>query len=398
MTKKEYLAKRKILLDAAQGFVDSGKMEDYEAKVAEVKLLDEQFEQAAVAQANINALTGNVSAQANPVLSNAVATINFGGGVIDSVEEDPYATLQHRLAFANFVVSGKKMSNIDQSTTEADVLSVIPTTIMPKIIETMEATGMILPLVTRTTYASGVQVPISSVKPVATWTTEGAGSDKQKKTTGFISFSSFKLRCEISWSAEVNVSTLPIFEATFVRQVSEAMVKAIETKVISTADGTTSPKGILAETPNAGQALETKVLVYEDLVNAEAALPQAYEANAKWFMSKKTFMGFIGMTDANGQPIARVNYGLNGQPERVFLGRPTVLTGDYLPNFSSSLVAGTVFAFIFNPLDYVLNTKYDLGILRKQDWDTEDILTKAVMSVDGKVVDKGSLVTIAKKA
>jgi hypothetical protein len=39
-----------------------------------------------------------------------------------------------------------------------------------------------------------------------------------------------------------------------------------------------------------------------------------------------------------------------------------------------------------------------MGIQRKQDWDTEDMLTKAVMSDDGKVGDKGSLVTIAKKA
>ena len=32
------------------------------------------------------------------------------------------------------------------------------------------------------------------------------------------------------------------------------------------------------------------------------------------------------------------------------------------------------------------------------DWDTENLLTKAVMSVDGKVFDKGSLVILKKKA
>ena len=37
-----------------------------------------------------------------------------------------------------------------------------------------------------------------------------------------------------------------------------------------------------------------------------------------------------------------------------------------------------------------------LGVQRKQDWDTEDWLTKAVMACDGKVIDTGSLVTIAK--
>jgi HK97 family phage major capsid protein len=137
-------------------------------------------------------------------------------------------------------------------------------------------------------------------------------------------------------------------------------------------------------------------LSYELLTNAEGALPEEYEGNAVWCMTKKTFMSFIGMTDANGQPIARVNYGVNGKPERTLLGRSVVLAGSYLDSFASTLTAGKIFAFLFNFNDYVVNTIYDMGIQRKQDWDTEDLLTKAVMSVDGKVVDKGSLVTIAK--
>lgn len=51
-------------------------------------------------------------------------------------------------------------------------------------------------------------------------------------------------------------------------------------------------------------------------------------------------------------------------------------------------------AAIFNFSDYVLNTIYDMRIQRKQDWDTEDLLTKAVMSVDGKVVESGSLIKV----
>ena len=39
--------------------------------------------------------------------------------------------------------------------------------------------------------------------------------------------------------------------------------------------------------------------------------PLAYDP-AVWCMTKKTFMKFIGMTDS-GQPIARVNYGINGR-------------------------------------------------------------------------------------
>ena len=102
-------------------------------------------------------------------------------------------------------------------------------------------------------------------------------------------------------------------------------------------------------------------------------------------MTKADFFKFVAMTDDSGQPIARVNYGIDGKAERVLLGREVLV--------STQAVAGKPFMFDF--ADYVLNTVYDMGISKKQDWDTEDLLTKAVMSVDGKVSDKGSLVTFA---
>ena len=319
----------------------------------------------------------------------------------EGAEESRYDSTEYRRAFMSFVTRGTPIPTTyrtDENTLTTDVSTVIPTTITNKIVEKMESTGMILPLVTRTAIATGVAVPTSSVRPVATFVLEGASSDKQKKTTSSITFGKFKLRCEISFSAETGVMALQIFEAAFIRQVSEAMVKAIEGKIVSADAGTTCPKGILAETPESGQALTAKTLTYDKLVAMEAALPQAYEANAVWCMTKKSFMGFIGMQDAEGNPIARVNYGIGGKPERSLLGRSVVLCGDYLPSYSTSLTTGAVFAFLFNFQDYVLNTVYDMGIERRRDWETEDNQVKAVMAVDGKVVDKGSLVTLAKSA
>lgn len=307
-------------------------------------------------------------------------------------------SLEYRKAFQQFVTRGTAIPvelRDDESTLTTDIGSAIPTVLVNRIVEKLEAVGMILPLINKTNFASGVTIPTSNVKPVATWALEGASSDRQKKTTGTISFGSFKLRCEISMSAEAGAMAIAAFEAAFVKQVSEAMVKTMEATIVSTANGTTSMKGILAETPETGQALTAKALSYKLLVDAEAALPVEYEANAVYCMTKKTFMGFIGMEDAEGQPIARVNYGIGGKPERTLLGRPVVLC-NYLDSFSSTLTTGKIFAFIFNFADYTMNTVYDMGIQRKQDWDTEDLLTKAVMAVDGKVVDKGSLVTIAK--
>lgn len=342
---------------------------------------------------------------AKPIIERT-ATVNgeIPGVVVSGAKPQEQRTadqddMEYRKAFMNFVTRGTPIPvelRDDESTLTTDVASTIPQVLTNRIVEKLESIGMILPLITRTSVAAGIKIPTSAVKPTATWVNEGAGSDRQKKTTSYISFTNFKLRCEISMSMEVGTMAISAFEAAFVKQVSEAMVKAIESKIISTADGTTSPKGILAETPATGQALTAKTLTYEKIVDAEAALPQAYEGGAVWCMTKKTFMAFVGMTDANGQPIARINYGIGGKPERTLLGRTVILCGDYLDSFSSTLTTGKIFAFLFNFSDYALNTIYDMGIQRKQDWDTEDYLTKAVMSVDGKVIDKNSLVTIAK--
>jgi len=308
--------------------------------------------------------------------------------------------LEYRKAFQQFVTKGTPIPaelRDNENTLTTDITAVLPPITINRLVEKMESTGMILPLINKTSFAAGIAIPTSSVKPVATWVGEGASSDRQKKTTGTsITFTNFKLRCEISMSMESSTMALSAFEAAFERQVVEAMVKAIETAIVSDADGTTSPKGILAETPATGQALTAKTLGYATLVKAEAALPQAYEDGAVYCMTKKTFMAYVGMEDAEGQPIARVTYGIGGKPERTLLGRTVVLCGDYMNSFSTTLTAGKIFAFLFKFSDYTMNTIYNMGVQRKQDWDTEDMLTKAVMSVDGKVIDKNSLVTIAK--
>lgn len=314
-------------------------------------------------------------------------------------DNDPYDTLEYRRAFMAYALRGTEIPaefRADAVTKTSDVGAVIPTTVLNRIVEKMEAVGMILPLVTRTAYKGGVSIPTSSAKPVASWVAEGAGSDKQKKATGNITFAYHKLRCAVAVSLETDTMALSAFEATLINNVVEAMTKAVEQAIIS-GTGSGQPKGILAETAVSGQALTSVTPTYADLVNAEGALPQAYENGAVWCMSKKTFMQYAGMVDEVGQPIGRVNYGIGGKPERVLLGRP-VICCDYVTSFSSAMAADTVFAFLFNFKDYVLNTNLNMTVKKYEDNDTDDMVTKAIMLVDGKVVDKNSLVTIAKAA
>ena len=318
---------------------------------------------------------------------NPVATYGLRSNENENVE--------YRMAFAKYVVNGTKIpTELRANTLTGDVQTVIPENLLPQIITTIESYGMVLPLITRTSYAVGQTIALDGAKPVASWVAEGATSDKQKKTlSGTIVFGAFKLRCEISFSQEVSVQTLPAFEALFIKQVGEAMAKAIEEKVVSANNGSAAPTGILYNAANNDQAV-AKELDYATLCEIEGLIPEEHEAGAKWFMSKATFMAIQALVDSNGQPIARVNYGLAGKHERYVLGREVVIT-PYLANYNTA-EASEVVAFVFTPSDYVLNTSYNLGIQRKQDWDTEDHYVKAVMSVDGKVIDRTSLVVVKK--
>ncbi|MEN6391089.1 MAG: phage major capsid protein [Syntrophomonas sp.] len=407
MNREKYLADRKVLMDEAQTLIDAGKLDEFEAKVKEVEALDAQFEAACKAQANLAALNDKTTVT---LLENKSTTVE--GKVIENMttevvaKDNLYASLDYRNAFMRNVLAGEpipaNLLNTDANTKTTDVGHVIPAPVMEKIIEKMEATGMILPLVTRTSYKGGLAIPTSSVKPTATWVAEGSGSTKQNKTTGSITFNYYKLRCAVSVSLEVDTVTLAIFETTLINNVVEAMTKALEQAIISGTGGDAyQPTGILTETPETGQKIEiTKAgkVTYEKLVAAEAALPLAYENGAVWFMTKYTFMNcFVSMVDAEGQPIARVTYGIAGRPERTLLGRPVILN-DYMSNYSAAPDADTVFAFLFNPKDYVLNSNLQMTIKKYEDNDTDDQITKAIMLVDGKVVDKNSLVTLVKKS
>lgn len=397
------------------------RMQEIEARLAAIATEIEQkgaeltAEQLTAFETEVNALKTEraaltEAAEKRTSLLTSIAEGRSGGAVVRSFpspaaaggeqkakEDDPFDTMEYRRAFMAYALRGTPIPaefRADAVSVTAENGAVIPTTVLNRIVEKMEAVGMILPLVTRTAYKGGVSVPTSSAKPEAVWVAEGAGSDKQKKATGSITFAYHKLRCAVAVSLEMDTMAISAFEATLVNNVVEAMTKATEQAIIS-GDGTGKPKGILTETPAADQTITSATPAYADLVAAEAALPQAYESGAVWCMSKKTFMQYYGVVDETGQLVGRVNYGIAGRPERALLGRPVIVC-DYVPSVATA-TSGQAFAFLFDFSDYLLNTNYTMTVKKYEDNDTDDMVTKAIMLVDGKVIDVNSLVTIVKQ-
>jgi len=85
-------------------------------------------------------------------------------------------------------------------------------------------------------------------------------------------------------------------------------------------------------------------------------MPRSYRNGMVLVMNDADFGKYIeGMTDANGQPVARVNYGLNGTIEERFLGREVIAVEDLLPSIDDA-AEGDVVAILFNPADYMVNS------------------------------------------
>lgn len=341
---------------------------------------------------------------------NPLGTTDMRGGVPN------IAGIEERMAFKSFIANGdREQLRAAAGNTTSDSASVIPENLLNQIIEKLESVGTIYNLVSKTAYPVGQTIPVESTRPVATWvgrntsslassnSGEGNGSEPQNGVnfTTSISFTNFKLRCEVAMTEEVATMALSAFEALFVKNVSTAMLRAIEFAIVD-GDGYGMPTGILSATPSGTvEVAAADSIEWATLCDAEALIPVEKEAGTKWCMTKKTFMAFVGMTDDNGQPIARINYGIGGKPERFLLGREVVLyapqAGSNLGNYADTVEADTTFAFLFDFNDYVLNNNYNLGIQHKVDWDNEDHRTKAVGAYDGKVIDTASLVTLTKK-
>lgn len=395
MNKTEYEVQRKSLYDEAKNLLLKGDVKGAEQIKQKIKALDEQFELEAKQAANLMAELGNKSAKTLDNIRNGDVRMNN--------TETGLNSLEYRKAFMDYVQRGavsNLLRNQDATTTTSTAGAVIPTVVLDRIVAKLEAESVMYDLVTKTNYKGGLSIPTVSVKPTATWVNENAGSDKKAITTGSITFAYHKLRIAVAASLEVETMSLSAFETFVVNLIGTAMANAIDDAIIN-GDGTSQPLGILNNASGKQAVVSGQMLTvakgagldYDVLVNAEAALPSQYESGAVWIMSKKTFMSFVGMTDDDGQPIGRVNYGLGGKPERFLLGRE-VRISDKVSDFAASPSADTTFACIVNPKDYILNINLNLTVKEYEDNDTDSTVRKAIMLVDGKLVDNGSLVVL----
>lgn len=322
---------------------------------------------------------------------------------------DPYDTVEYRTAFMEYVCRNIPIPQelrVNALTTTSDTSVVIPTTLLHEIIQKLDTYGDIYAKVRKLNVQGGVDIPILSLKPTATWITADNGTsesdDKEIKANTKISFSYYGLECKIAQTLLVNVTTLDMFQNLFVPLATEAIVRALEAAIIS-GSGSGQPTGVTVDsrvptgnvitlTPadfTSWSAWKKKVF---------AKMKKAYR-RGEFVMAQGTFDGYIdGMVDTVGQPIARVNYGIDGGETYRFGGKNVQTVEDDLIKSYDSASTGDVVAVFVNWDDYAINSNLTLQVVKWTDQDTNTIKNKAILICDGKLVDPNGVLIIKKGA
>ncbi|MFB9326991.1 phage major capsid protein [Paenibacillus aurantiacus] len=346
----------------------------------------------------------------HPGMAQALAAYGMGGAQGQQQrsheQADPYSTAEYRSAFMAFAKTGEIRPELRANavTTTADVSAVIPTTILNEIIKKLTVYGQVFSRVRRLNVKGGVNIPVLSLKPVATWIGENTVSDKQKvQANTNVSFSYYGLECKVSVSLLADTVTLEGFETTITDLIVEAMIKAIDLAVIK-GNGTGKLLGITADTRvPAAQVVNMTPAEFSAwdqwAKKVLAKMPLAYKAGATFLMASGTFEGYInGMTDDNGQPIGRVNYGITEGPQERFAGKEVIQVEDDVIVPFADAVAGDVVAIYCNLKNYGFNSNLQMTMFRYFDHDTNEWVDKAILIADGKLIDPNGVVIVKKAA
>ena len=165
------------------------------------------------------------------------------------------------------------------------------------------------------------------------------------------------------------------------------MIKAIEQAIIN-GDGSGKMLGITKDT----RVTNVVELTLEELGNWEAwhkkvkaKIPKAYR-NGEFIMAQSSFDGYIdGMVDDSGQPIGRVNYGIDGGEVYRFMGKAVeTVEEDLLPDFATA-DEGDVVAIFGRLSDYMVNTNMQITATKWMDHDENKVKNKCLTYIDGRV-------------
>lgn len=441
MTRKERLNAKLLRLRAKAQQLDTRCASSTDA--AEVRSLTEQR---ADVQADIDDVTAelaeieedekrsNPPTAATPVPAQA-QTMN--AGIVASFSatpvptqarsnENPYESMEYRQAFMAYVQRGtaipaELISRCNEfrnslpaeqragvAITSNDTGAAIPLTVMRDVINTVRKRyGNLYNAVRKTSIPGGVEYPIGALQASFKWISEDTVSPRQKTDAlGKVQFAYHTAEIRLAQTFLSQLLTVTDFETKLVEVIAVAYLKAMDTAIVK-GSGVGQPLGIL----NDARVTNSISLSAADMSDWQAwrkkffaKLPLGYR-DGQFIFALSTVESYLEtMADANGNPIFRqatgleVNDGDARDPNGRFFGRRiSLVEPDILPDFDTAST-NDIIGIFWQPEEYAVNENFGFTMRRYFDEETNEWVDKALVVVDGKVLNPTGYWLIKKSA
>lgn len=380
-----------------------------EAKIAEIEA--EEAKQAAEGESRS-------AVPANAQLVNGHVAASFGQPSAENrSSEDPLMSMEYRSAFKAYVQNGTAipsdvMKRAGETISTAETGAAIPLTIMNEVINTVRKRyGNLYNKVLKMNVKGGVEFPIGALQASFKWITESTVSPRQKTDKlGKVSFQYYTAEIRIAQSFLASIVTLDAFEAKLAEVIAIAYLKAMDEGIVK-GSGDGQMTGILNDkriTESAANSISMTAANMSDWKawrkNFFAKLPLGYRAGEFIFPLSTVETYLETMSDANGNPVFRqatgleVNDGDARNPNGRFFGRDiSLVEPDILPDFDSA-ANGDVIGIFWQPDEYAINENFGFTMRRYFDEETNEWVDKALVVVDGKVLNPTGYYLIKKAA
>lgn len=430
MTRKERLNAKLLRLRAKAQQIDARCAASTDAN--EVRMFTEQRSEI---QADIDDVTAEIAEieadeqrSATPTAQTAIPTTaqSVNGGIVASFStapaptqarsnENPYESMEYRQAFMDYVQRGIAIPQnlVDKcnefrnalpaeqrsgvAITTADTGAAIPLTIMREVINTVRKRyGNLYNAVRKTSIPGGVEYPIGALQASFKWISEDTVSPRQKTDAlGKVQFAYHTAEIRVAQTFLSQLLTVTDFETKLTEIIAIAYVQAMDTAIVN-GTGKGQPLGIL----NDARVTNTVTLTAADMSNWQAwrkkffaKLPLGYR-DGQFIFALSTVETYLEtMADANNNPVFRqatgleVNDGDARDPNGRFFGRRiSLVEPDILPDFDTAS-ANDVIGIFWQPEEYAINENFGFTMRRYFDEETNEWVDKALVVVDGKILN-----------
>lgn len=326
-----------------------------------------------------------------------------------SEDESILASLEYRQAFRRLVCQGTPIPmelRAGDAISTTDTAAAIPFTVMNEVINTVRKRyGNLYSKVRKTSVPGGVEYPIGALQATFKWINESTVSPRQKAgALGKVMFGNHVAEIRVAQTFLSRLLTLSAFEAELTRVIAIAYLEAMDYGIVN-GSGDGCMTGIL----NDARITKTVTMTAAQLSDWTqwrkrffASLPLGYRGGEFIFPVSTVDAYLETMADSNNNPIFRqatgleVNDGDARNPNGRFFGRDiSLVEPDIIADFDSAN-SSDVIGIYWQPEEYAINENFGFTMRRYFDEETNEWVDKALVVVDGKVLNPNGFVKILK--